>query len=328
MPRSRKLFLHNTLKFITFRTEEGLPFVPTAYMNELLWSSLAKAQDLYPVEICAFNFELNHAHMLLRVADPELIPKFIGYVKQETAHALNRLLGRRRKTVWEENYDSPTILDADKALEKFEYLLLNPVKDNLADSLDEYPGASSWSMMKSGQSKRRCRAIARNKIPQLKSPEHPCREESEVLDYLEENNPTILTFHLSPYSWKQCFEETRSLNDNEVRKLILSRITERAAQYHRDKRDRRLPKPHPERLKHESIVRQYTPKTFGRKTICLSSFRHLRQRFIALYRDLCDRAVKVLAEWRSGNWHLPFTPGLFPPCLPRSSNLCPGILWS
>ena len=185
MSGPRKLFLPNSLIFVTFRTEEGLPFVPTDYINEILWSELAKAQALYPVEVCAFNFEMNHGHMLLRVTDPELIHPFVGYFKQETAHALNRLLGRRRKTVWAEDYDSPTVLDENKALDMFTYLLLNPVKDNLTDSMDDYPGVSSWALMKSGKYKRKCRAIARDGIPRLKNPERPCQEERQVLAYLK-----------------------------------------------------------------------------------------------------------------------------------------------
>jgi REP element-mobilizing transposase RayT len=328
MPGRRKLFLPNSLLFVTFRTEEGLPFVPTDFINEILWSSLAKAQALYPVEVCAFNYELNHAHMLLRVTNPEHIHNFVGYVKQESAHALNRLLGRRRKTVWAEDYDSPTVLDENKALEMFEYLILNPVKDNLTDSMDDYPGVSSWKLMKHGRNKRRCRAIARNKIPKLKNPERPWNEEQEVSEFLKENNRKILTFELSPFSWKQCFADTRDLTDAEVRKLIFDRIEERAQQYLADKREKRLPKPRPERLKFQSILRNYVPQTFGKRMICLSSVREMRKRFINFYRGLCEHASDVLALWRKGCWHVPFPTGLFPPSLPRRANICPASLWA
>ena len=95
---------------VSFRTEEGLPFVPVRFINEIFWSNLAKAQRLYPQRICNFMVEPNQIHMILLIDNPENAYKFIGYVKQETAHALNRLLGRRRKTVWVEDYDAPTIL--------------------------------------------------------------------------------------------------------------------------------------------------------------------------------------------------------------------------
>ena len=130
-------------------------------------------------------------------------------------------------------------------------------------------------------------------------------------------------FNISTYSWKQCFEEMRELSDSKVRKIILERVEERREQFLRTKREGKLAKPRPERLRYESMLRSYAPNTFGRRTICLSSLRHLRKRFISLYRDLCEQASEVLGQWRRGGWHLAFPTGLFPPCLPRRANLCP-----
>ena len=96
MPSAPKLFISGTTISVSFRTKEGLPFVPVSFINEIIWSNLAKAQSKYPVKIIWITFEANHAHMLLRVTNPELISAFVGYVKQETSHALNRLLDRKK----------------------------------------------------------------------------------------------------------------------------------------------------------------------------------------------------------------------------------------
>src|SRR5690606_7274325 len=100
MPENRKYFVNRTAHLITSRTEEGLPLVPSLIMNFIIWCILARARTLYRVRVSHFLFMANHFHMLIVVDDPEHLSPFVGYVKAETAHAINRLLGRRKKTVW------------------------------------------------------------------------------------------------------------------------------------------------------------------------------------------------------------------------------------
>ena len=177
MPNPRKLFLANTVVMVTFRTEEGLPLVPVRYINAIVKSALARAYELYSVEVCAVTVEQNHVHLIIRITNPETVPLFIGYIKQETSHALNRLMGRRKKTIWAEGYDSPTILDSTKVLQQIAYVLLNPVKDRLVSDMDEYPGFSSYSMMKENKIVFKTDRIFRDSIHKLKEPRKPWLEE-------------------------------------------------------------------------------------------------------------------------------------------------------
>ena len=297
-------------------------------MNEIIWSALARAQKLYPVDVCGLNFERNHGHLALMVQNPEMVPLFIGYVKQETAQAINHLLGRRRRTVWAEDYDSPTVLDSDKALEKIAYLLLNPVKDNQASSLDEYPGVSSWKLFKGQDFTRKCRFFHRDDVPRLKNPHCPWLENKRVLEALDKDENSPVDFCLSPYVWKTCFEDTENLTDEQVRELILERIEAEARKLIEENKSKKLPTPKPEELQRQSMLTPYVPKTFGKRMLCLSSIKELRVVFIAGYKRLRDKAEWVLSQWRLGNWLLPFPPGLFPPCLPRRANLLPDALWA
>ena len=49
--RNLRFVVIGKIHFITFRSEEGLPFAPLGFMNMLLRSALARAQRLYPVAI-------------------------------------------------------------------------------------------------------------------------------------------------------------------------------------------------------------------------------------------------------------------------------------
>src|SRR5215216_5194464 len=93
MPSPPRILLNKTAVFITARVEEGLPFVPTAYLNEIVWSILARAQTLYPVKICHLFLMANHLHFILAVDNPEDIVRFMERFKTETAHMVNRLRG-------------------------------------------------------------------------------------------------------------------------------------------------------------------------------------------------------------------------------------------
>ena len=327
MSPPRKFILPQSLILVTFRTEEGLPFVPLPFMNEIIWSAIAKAQYLYPVTICGFNFEANHAHFLLYVTNPELIPLFVGYVKQETSHALNRLLGRRQHTVWAEDYDSPAILDFDQVLRRFAYVLLNPVKDNLVSSMDSYPGVSSWELFSSRRTTRSCLCIKRDSVPTLHNPHRPWREADSVLETFKEKNQTERHVILSPYAWKHLFPETAGLSDDEVHSLLLKAIQEQEQHYLKANKEAGSSPPPLSSLTHVSLLKPYTPSTYGKRMVCLSSSVPLRKAFIQLYRSLCAAAREALERWRAGDWLHPFPPGMFPPALPRRANLLPAAIW-
>lgn len=145
MKPPRTLF-PKTLVLVTTRVEEGLPFIGTPELNAILMGILARAQYLYPIKICAFIFMGNHLHMLILVGNPEDVPAFMRRIKTETAHFINRRLGRRRRTVWCAGYDAVPILTLESAIEKFVYLYTNPQSANLVEEIEEFPGASSWDM--------------------------------------------------------------------------------------------------------------------------------------------------------------------------------------
>ncbi len=181
--RNPRFLIPGGIHFITFRTEEGLPFVPLQFMNILICSALARAQRLYPIRIICFVVQANHVHLLIRVTNPEEVSSFIRYFKAESAHYLNRLLNRRQRTVWAERFDSPAVLDIDKALELFAYCSLNPVKDGLVGSMREYPGVASYPFLMKGQDSIPAKSIPRDRVTPLADPTNPQRENKNLSHY-------------------------------------------------------------------------------------------------------------------------------------------------
>ena len=134
MPRSNKVFFHGSIHFVSISVEEGFMFPPNPLIKELLKKCIAQAQHLYPIQICALLVESTHIHLLVRVIDPQDAVNFFGRFKTESAHAVNRLLGRKKRTVWCEGYDSPLVDDIETIKDKICLLYTSPSPRDLARS--------------------------------------------------------------------------------------------------------------------------------------------------------------------------------------------------
>lgn len=319
--RNRRLLIPGGIHFITFRTEEGLPFVPLRFINMLICSALARAQRLYPIKIICFVVQANHVHLLIRVTDPEVVSSFIGYFKAESAHYLNRLLNRRQRTVWAERFDSPAVLDLERALECFAYCSLNPVKDGLVDSMSEYPGLASYNYLIKNQNHIPAKAIPRNKVHSLINPHRPQREEQKLTEYFNSEEFDDLKITLSPDELRLAFPRSKKICPNEFRQTLLKTLASHEAIYRQERTTTKSMGPL--KLTSGSMLAERKPPPKGKKMICLSTNKELRQDFIAQFKRLRDICRATFRRWQQGETGIPFPPGMFPPHLPRMANFVP-----
>jgi len=322
--RNRRSFFSGCVYFITSRTEEGLPFVPLRFMNILLWSALARAIRLYPVQLIAVTMEANHIHMVIRVIDPKAASQFVGYFKSESAHHLNRLLGRQGRSVWAERFDNPILLDFQKALDVFSYVMLNPVKDGLVDSISEYPGVSSYPYLRDGLSEVPVKLIPKSAVRPLRDPSQPVKEDEELVNFYCSDQFKGATLKLEPEGLRSAFPEFDRMNDSQVRQFLLSRLESAEIAFKEQRGNSASFGPY--RLSRASILAPHTPPKNGRKMICLSSFEERRKEFIAQFRILCRQCKEVFERWKLGYTNIPFPPGMFAPPFPRLANMNPAIL--
>ena len=316
MPKNRKYFRHNDCILATSRTEEGLPFVASLVMNLLIWGILAKARSMYQIKVCHALFMANHFHMLLVVDNPEHVSEFIRYVKCETAHAVNRLLGRRRKTVWLEGSDTPILLTADDVIRYIVYIYLNPVKANLVERIEDYPGVSTWKMFFTGRTKKSCKKIPRAAIKQLPFAALNIREQ-ELLqrEYLDVACKSF-EFILEPYAWLESFPELQGMDLEQIRDEIINRVKEEERECAAKRQSEQKFVAGPSALRKQSMLKEHTPKKHSMRMICISSDIGLRKQFISTYRSLCKIAEEVYRCWKLGElkWQIP--PGFVSPKLP------------
>jgi hypothetical protein len=270
---------------------------------------------MYPVKISAFLVNATHIHMILVVDNPNDVVDFIRHFKTESAHMLNRVLGRRKRTIWCEGYDSPVVLTETRAITALTYLYANPAKDNLVESIDMYPGLSSWKMFKTGNVKKKWKRIRRPALTKVRV--HTLRGYTEESQRLLDGTNEVLTFTLSPNAWMEAFGITDSKEQEAMNQKIIERLRalEENAAAIRKREDKSVMGSN--RLQSQSLNIAYQPKRTGKRMACLSDDVQLRIDFIGFLKDLYAKARAVLGRWKSGDYSLPFPLGLYPPSMPK-----------
>jgi REP element-mobilizing transposase RayT len=308
---SMKYHPHGSVLFSTFSIEQGLLLLCNPLCEAIIKSCLARAQSLYPVRICAIIIEANHVHLVFVVDNPDDVPSFIRHFKTESAHALNKILGRRKRTIWCEGYDSPVVLTLVRALLVLSYLYSNPAKDNLEESIDKYPGISSWKMFLSGEHTKKWKRIHRPAYRALGPHEHNLEGYTREARRLERSAGKTHSFTLEPNAWLEAFgitdpEEQRGYNQRLIERVRA--IEARAARVREREKKRVIGA---DKLRESTFNLTHQSSRSGKRMWCLSEQRSLRVRFISFLKELKRQARVVQQNWRRGDFSLPYPLGLY-----------------
>lgn len=309
MPSPPRILLQEYPVLITTRVEEGLPFVCNQIIELIIWSTLAKAQALYRIKACHFIFLGNHLHMIVIVQSPDDIAAFMNYLKTESGHAINKLRGRRNRTVWVDGYDAVSILTLEDTIEKIAYIYTNPQKANLVQKIEDYPGVSTWKMFTENRLSIEVPRITRPSI-------HPsCSVESLT----EESLGKTVLFQLFPDAWMALFgiqgDSTPAINTRIQKRIRALEAEHSAARLRQNKKVLGA-----RRLELQSIDKPYTPSKFSKRMWCICKDIELRKSFINSIKSLIDSARHVYNLWKKGHTTERYPPGMFPPRFPRLVN--------
>ena len=313
LPKPPRLFISGGIYEVCFRTEEGLPLVSTPYMKVILKGIIATAFSMYDVDLLADIVMGNHIHLLVRVINPEHLDDVVCYIKRESAHAINNLLGRRRRTVWQQGYDCPLILDAEKMIDRLIYFFTNPTKANLESTIELYPGLSSWeSVLKDGYVLKG-RRIPREVIPALPAKTLSLREQHQLAEQLLEEALPEQEVRIDPLSFLNDFSDGISMDCENVRARIIKGVREKEAEF---AAERTCPVLGAHALKMQSMRISYEPKKFGKQMWVLSSRKEIRIPVINWFKEQFEkrRLLKLALGPIEFLRHIPpgfFTPGGF-----------------
>ena len=323
MSKRMKYHPHGSVLFCTFSVEEGLLLLSNSLVQAIIRSCLARAAHLYPVKICHLLVEATHVHCLLVVDNPDDVFAFMRSFKTESAHMINNLLGRNKRTVWCEGYDSPIVLTPLRALAAVAYLYANPAKDNLVESIDDYPGFSTWKMFRSGSHTKFWKRLRRPQLRTLTPDSHCTPGYAREAERLLRDAREVQRFELQPNAWLEAFGYRCPIEQGKVNERLVARIRtieERAAKRREKEKTRVMGK---ERLARQAFDLTYRPERTGKRMWCLSEKRRVRVKFIRFFRELMRKARAVLAQWRMGARTVAYPPGLYPPSMPKLADVLP-----
>jgi hypothetical protein len=319
--KKMKYHPHGSVLFCTFSVEEGLLLLANPLCQAIIKSCLARACELYPVRICHMIVEATHVHLVMVVINPDHVESFFRFFKAESAHMINGLLGRNKKTLWCEGYDSPIVLTPLRALIAIAYLYSNPAKDNLESSIDRYPGFSSWRMFQSGQLTRQWKRVRRPQFTPIPRDANNLRGYTKLAEDILNASREVQTFTLEPNAWIEAFgyhspEEQQRMNEKLLARI---RFLEARAERNRVREKKRVIGR--DRLLSQVFDTNYRPKRSGRRMWCLSEKRRVRVEFIGFFKALMQRARTVRERWKLGDVTVPYPPGLYPPSMPKLANV-------
>ncbi|MBL7661373.1 hypothetical protein JNK13_01345 [bacterium] len=324
MGHPRRRYEHGGVYFITNRLAEGLPFVPNEYINRLILGVLSLAQEkCSDIAICALIFLQNHYHMVLvPQGDPARVKDFMNIFNGELAKMVCKLLGKRHVKIWAQRYHAAQILNAEACIKQLAYLYANPCSARVVNSIESWPGVSSWKALSEGKdieiidSYKYIRSRYISKLPNKPFSQLEIEQLCKMLDDLPGRSRSIV---FKPFAWKSAFIETKLLSNQTLKETLVTglhtlekeRIKAGSPKFKLS--DSKL-------LSLQNPYKFYKPKEFGLRVICISTCLELRKSFIQLYKDFCEKCSVAWEQWRLGNYSFTYPSGAYlPTSFPRSS---------
>jgi len=263
----------------------------------------------------------NHLHLILRVQDPEEVARFMDYIKTESAHAINRLLGRKKRTVWVDSYDALPILTLEDVIEKIVYLYTNPAEAHLVEGIAEYPGVSSWEMYRSGKLTFDAPWIRRPSISALPKNAQQSSVQEHYAEGLLSQATTSHQFTLSPDSWMSLYGVDTQEERNAINERIVTLVAEREETLRQERHKEGRAVLGRARLIAAKMGAAFTPKKWARRMWCICQDISLRKKFISTVKRLREKAREVRKRWHLGDMSLDYPLPLFTPRYPKRGSI-------
>jgi REP element-mobilizing transposase RayT len=301
---------------VTARTYQNqLRLTPGPLVNQMVESTLIRAAQRCSTRVIVAATMGNHTELVVQTPQDNLDDFMEEYLK-ELSHRLNRMRGIEH-TNFPRRYDSTELGDADTIAQRIAHILCNPVRARLVAKVDAWPGFSTMTAHRTGQTTLRTRLPSRRHAEQL-AREGCSPEISAEMKWVE-------TELARPPIWPE-------LDDREVQERICELVDAEEARLRaeierrngrvlgrsRVNRERWCDRPDAVRWRKR---RRYAAADKTKKDMYESFYEATRRQY--------RRAARM---WRDHRKWGDYPPGTFPPgwqrCLPTSAEVGPMIPWA
>jgi hypothetical protein len=312
---------------VCMRTAKGLPFVATSYMKQIIEGILARVQRDHKVTLIDHLFMGNHPHILIEAGDRDQCKRFYGEVQKQLTEAIKRLTGRSHLNLWRRNSTSVVLYGDLAAVQKrIAYLYANPARANLVDSIEQYPGLSSFGAFEQApltldaKVTKRCPWVQAPMIPRLPTLSVTPRQDRALTESMriKATEHHDLTYH--PHKWMRRFGITTPEGIAEVKAGILRILRE----FEEEARQRRAREGWKvmgaARLQRQALdIVNYKPSP-SQRIFIYAVDPQTRIRMIEEYRLFCERCAECYEAWKRGDASVRWPPGAYPPAPPVNTN--------
>ncbi len=329
MPRRRRRIISKKCYEIGIRARAGLPLVAYDTIKLLLSSAIARTQRDDKVLLCHDIWNGSHAHIIVVALDSQKCTQFYGEIQKRITDALKRFLGLEYLDLWEGSAMVAEIADLNEAVERMVYIYTNPAKDCLVETIEEFPGLSSWNEFKRSLDKPDAVTeedfpwIRLASIPQLPNPRLSKQEDQMLSKKLREDNKKLHPLKRHINAWMRCFGITEADEVKETNERILRRIQETEEAFKQIRAEEGTNVMGIAYLESQPILKPHKPKPKERNIFVLCSIAELRISIIEDSDAYDEQCNECLSRWRNGEFHIEWPPGAFKPPLPPLVNLLP-----
>lgn len=325
MPQQRRYYRANGVYEACIRVREDLPFPPTHLICALLEGVIARVQRNHKVTLCHYLWMGNHAHFIFVMRDAEQCTNFLSEVQKQVTDSIKRLLGVSHLSLWEGEPSVMAILDLEKAKERVSYLYCNPARADLVDTIDKYPGLSTWKEY--CDSADELDAVHAREVPWIQS-KHltalpsrrlSARQDAWITQRLMRTAKKRHVLILYPNAFLKAFGVEEKNVVIKMKEWVRNDIAQHESMYclqraHQSKRVLGEAK-----LRSTPILALHRPMKRTRRIFVLSSVNQLRSDFIDFIKWLNGRCRELYVQMLCGA-HITWPPGIFPPRSPMLAN--------
>jgi hypothetical protein len=229
---------------------------------------------------------------------------------------INRLLGRRQKSNWVKGTKSPLYLLSPEAVKKRKaYLYNNPTKADCENTIEKYPGVSSWNAFAGIEQSKEVYKISRDSIPTLRTPALSINEAKAMAAKLvrKEKGVRKLELKYEPNAWMELFRELRGTTAEIINTDVVAMIRENETRYENIRRNEGKDVIGATALQRQSMLKEYQPKKYTSTNKVLADSPEQAQSFIQFLNWIFERGKRVYEGWKKGEMSLRMPPGLIAP---------------
>jgi hypothetical protein len=243
--------------------------------------------------------------------------------QKKVTDTVRRLTKRRRLNLWEKRPSVVRLAGLEDAIKRLVYIFLNPAKAGLVNSIDEYPGLTTWKAFTvcepSVKAEFRMKAywtrVSRLEALPPGNRLSPAQDRAMAARLRESEDVEAYDLLIKPLAWLELFGVTDPSRIELIRQRIIQEVYAGEAKFAKERLAQGRGIMGASRLRHQEYLKPHTPQKKERSIFLICGDPKMRRRLIQEFQDIvakCRRCYQALKAGLPHEWPV----GTFVPWIP------------